>query len=150
MIGTRLLSTAFIAAVLSMAHTAAATPAASVGVQTAAQVTPADAAPFIGDWTLALQGPDRAGAFDLSIKVEKEKVVAEITAETMPKQAIPRISMDQKRLVLGYSFTYDGNPVDAVVSMTPGEDGKMAAQIDFAGGAYIMSGMAAKKDKPKQ
>ena len=129
-----------------MFHAPAATPAASLGAQTAAEVTPADAAPFIGDWTLALQGPDRAGTFELSIRVEKEKVIAEITAETMPKQAITRMSIDQKRLVLGYSFTYDGNPVDAVVSMTPGDAGKMAAQIDFAGGAYIMSGAATKKE----
>jgi hypothetical protein len=51
--------------------------------------------------------------------------------------------------VLGYSFTWEGNPVDAVVSLTPGKDGPMAAQIDFAGGAYVMTGTATKKEKEK-
>jgi hypothetical protein len=37
--------------------------------------------------------------------------------------------------------------VDAVVSLMPATDGRMAAQIDFAGGAYIMSGSATKKEK---
>jgi hypothetical protein len=67
----------------------------------------------------------------------------------MPKQAISDISMQKKTLVLGYTFTWEGNPVNAVVSLTPGDDGKVAAQIDFAGGAYIMTGTATKKEKAK-
>jgi hypothetical protein len=35
-----------------------------------------------------------------------------------------------------------------VVRLTPSE-GKMSAQIDFAGGAYVMTGSATKKDKGK-
>jgi nitrogen fixation protein FixH len=58
--------------------------------------------------------------------------------------------MADKSLVLGYSFTWEGNPVDAAVSLTPAADGKMTAQIDFANGAYIMSGTATKKEKSKQ
>lgn len=122
---------------------------ASVTWQAAAQVTPAEAAAFIGDWTLALQGPDGPGTFELSLTVEKEKVIGEISSEQLAKQPISTIGRTDKGLTLGYSFTWEGNPVDAVISLTPGADGKVKAEIDFAGGAYIMSGTATKKDKPK-
>ena len=112
-------------------------------------MTAADAAPFIGEWTLALQGPNGPGAFDLTVKVEKEKVVGEITGADMPTQPITDVTKADKSLVLSYSFDYEGNAVAAVVSLTPAPDGKMSAQIDFAGGAYVMSGTATKKEKAK-
>ena len=96
-----------------------------------------------------VQGPNGPGTFDLSVKIEKEKVLAEIASEMLPKQAITSITMAAKTLVLGYSFQWEGNPVEAVVSLTPAADGKTTAQIDFAGGAYVMTGTAAKKDKAK-
>jgi hypothetical protein len=124
--------------------------AVATRAQAGAQITPADAGPFVGEWTLALQGPNGPGNFGLRVDVEKEKVVAEISNEQMPKQVITDISMLKKSLVLGYSFTWEGNPVSAVVTLTPAEDGKATnAQIDFAGGAYIMTGTATKKEKPK-
>ena len=55
--------------------------------------------------------------------------------------------MADKSLMLAYSFTWEGNPVEAVVSLTPAPEGKTTAQIDFAGGAYIMTGTATKKEK---
>jgi hypothetical protein len=115
--------------------------------QAGGQVTPAQAAPYLADWTLALEGPNGPGAFELSVKAEKEQVTGEISSEQLPKQPIRQISMADKTLVLAYSFTWEGNPVDAAVSLTPAPDGKMTAQIDFANGAYIMSGTATKKEK---
>ena len=87
--------------------------------------------------------------FDLTIKVEKEKVVGEIKNPELPAQAITDITKVEKSLVLRYSFDYQGNPVDAAVSLTPAEGGKTNAEIDFAGGAYVMSGTATKKEKAK-
>ena len=121
----------------------------AAGAQAATQITAADAAPFLGEWTLTLQGPNGPGTFTLSVNVEKEKVVADITSEAMPKQAITSISLANKSLVLGYTFTWEGNPVEAVVTLTPDTEGKTAAQIDFAGGAYVMQGTAMKKEKGK-
>jgi len=114
------------------------------------QVTAAEAAPFLGEWTLAMQGANGPGTFTLSISAEKDRVTAEIASEMLPKQPISSISLVDKSLVLGYSFTWEGNPVDAVVSLTPGNEGTMAAQIDFAGGAYVMTGTATKKEKEKE
>ena len=144
MIRTVVAGTALVAGLLTPSYVAAA-PAA----QAAAQLTAADAAPFIGDWTLDLQGQNGPGAFDLTVKVEKEKVVGEITAATMATQPIADVSKAGQSLVLSYSFNYEGNAVDAVVKVTPAPEGKTNAEISFAGGAYIMSGTAAKKDKAK-
>lgn len=148
MIRTALLSCALAAGVVTAPTVALAAPASSVTEQ-ARQATAADAAPFVGDWSLTLQGPNGPGTFDLSVKVEGEKVLAEIASEQLPKQPITSITMADKTMVLGYSFTWEGNPVEAVVSLTPAAEGKTTAQIDFAGGAYIMTGTAAKKDKAK-
>ena len=128
-------------------------PPASAGpvvatAQAATAMTSADAAPFMGDWTLAMQGPNGPATFDLTVKIEKDKVVGEIKNEQMPLQTITDVTKANKSLVLSYSFDYQGNPVPAVVSLTPAaEGGKTTAQIDFAGGAYVLTGTATKKEK---
>ena len=80
-----------------------------------------------------------------------QKVVGEISVPTgeMKKEFIPDIAMNDKTMELRYSFDYQGNNVPAVVSLTPAADGKVNAQIDFAGGAYLMTGTAAKKTAVK-
>ena len=122
---------------------------AAAARQATAQVSVADATPFVGDWTLALQGPNGPGTFALSISVEKQQVSAEIASDAVAKQPISTIYLVDKSLVLGYSFLYECNTVNAVVSLTPDKDGKTSAQIDFAGGAYVMTGSATKNDKEK-
>ena len=117
--------------------------------QTAKPVTTSEAAPFLGDWTLTLQGPNGPGTFALSVRTESEKVTGEISAEVLGTQPITSILLVDRSLVLAFSFNYEGNPVEAAVSMTPDKEGKTAAQIDFAGGAYTMTGTAEKKDKAK-
>jgi hypothetical protein len=146
MIRTTLASMALVAGLLTPAASAAAVDQSA---QPAAQVTPADAAPFIGDWTMDLQGPNGPGTFDLTVKAEKEKVVADISVATMPAQAITDVTKADQSLVLSYTFNYEGNPVDAVVKLTPAPEGKTKAEIAFAQGAYIMTGTAAKKEKAK-
>ena len=133
------------------AGVAAVTPATVAAQAPAASIpaTPAEAAPFLGDWTLTLKGPDRDATFDLTVKTDNDKVVGEISAPEQQKEFIPESSMAEKTLKMRYSFNYQGNPIDAVVSLTPGADGAIAAQIDFAGGAYVMSGTATKKAAAK-
>jgi hypothetical protein len=114
-----------------------------------AQATAADAAPFLGDWTLALQGPNGPATFNLSVKVENDKVVGEIASEAIPTQKIESSSKTDTSFVLNYSFPWEGNSIGAVITLTPGTDGKVAAQMDFAGGAYTMTGTATRKEKEK-
>ena len=142
---TRTFSVALLAALLLPAFAAGA----AAIEQTSGQVSATDAAPFLGDWTLAMQGPNGPATMGLAVKAEQEKVSAELSSDVMGAQAITSIAKAEKALVLSYSFTYDGNNVDAVIRLTPDADGKVAAQIDFAGGAYVMSGTATKKEKAK-
>jgi hypothetical protein len=125
-----------------------AAPAAS-SAQSAAPVTATDAAAFLGEWTLALQSPDGPREYALTVKVEKDKVVGEITGGGMATQPITDVAKADKTLLLRYSFDYQGNQVPTVVSLTPAPENKMTAQIDFADGAYVMSGTASKNEKGK-
>jgi hypothetical protein len=134
---------------LALPHAVGADSARPASAQTGSQVTAAEAAPFLGEWTLALQGPNGPGTFELSVKADKEKVSGEISSDALPRQAIREISLVKTSLILGYTFTWEGNPVDAAVSLTPADGGKLNAQIDFAGGAYVMSGTASKKENAK-
>ena len=118
------LSSTLVALLLTLPYAAGADPARQGGAQAGSQVTAADAAPFVGEWTLALQGPNGPGTFALSVKVEKEKVSGEITSEALPRQAIREISLGNKSLSLSYTFTWEGNPVEAVVSLTPADGGR--------------------------
>ena len=117
--------------------------------QATAPLTAADVAPFLGDWALALEGPNGPGAFTLSVKIDKEKPSAELISEVMGTQPITDIAKADKSLALSYSFTWEGNAVNAVIKLTPAADGKTSAQIDFAGGAYVMTGTATKKEAVK-
>jgi hypothetical protein len=117
--------------------------------QAPAAVTAADAAAYLGDWTLELQGERGPATFNLSVKAESEKVVADLSSDVQPAQKITAISKTPKSLVLSYFFPYEAQQIDAVITLTPGAEGKVAAQIDFAGGAYTISGTATKKEKAK-
>ena len=135
-----------VAGLLTSSVVAVAARAAGV-TQAATQVTAADAAPFLGDWSLALDGPNGAQSLDLSISVDKDAVGGSITGLGMGTQSITDVTKADKSLVLRYSFDYQGNPIPAMVTLTPAAEGRTNAQIDFAGGAYVMSGTATRNDK---
>ena len=145
------LATAMLTASVTFAPSLAARPDFATPVQAAAaaapSIAPADLAPFLGEWTMALSGANGPGTFMLSVRTEKDKPAADVSSDQMPKQAISDFSIAEKSLVLGYSFTWEGNPVSAVITLTPAPEGVTKAQIDFAGGAYVMTGTATKKDK---
>src|SRR5262245_8472608 len=137
MIRTAFLTTALAVAVLSTA-----------AIAQTKQATAAEAAPFLGTWTLDLQGPNGPASMQLVVKVESDKVVGEISNASSTNQKITDVTKADKTLVMRYSFDYQGTAVDAAVQLTPAADGKsIGAQIDFAGGAYVMTGTATKKDK---
>ena len=146
------LATAMLTASMTLASSSAVRLDLAHPVQTAAaaapSIAPADLAPFVGEWTLALNGSNGPGAFTLSVRTDKDKPAADVSSEQLPKQAITDFSMAEKSLVMGYTFTWEGNPVSAVITLTPAPDGTKA-QMDFAGGAYVMTGTATKKDKDK-
>ena len=137
----------FLAAVLGILMCGGSTgpvAAASAAVTQAGQITAADAAPFLGDWTLTMEGQNGPAVFALKVKVEGDKVSGEMSSEQMAPTPISDIQKSDKSIVLSYTFDYQGMPVGAVVTLTPAGE-KTTAVIDFAGGAYVMNGTAAKK-----
>jgi len=98
-------------------------------------ITPAQAAPFAGDWTLNLQGQRGDVEFAVSVKTENGKVLAEVSSDQQPKQTVTDVSRSGDTMTLRYSFDYQGTPVPVVATLTlDGE--KLKASFDFAGGAY--------------
>src|SRR5215204_2380023 len=85
-----LFATALLTASLTLAPGSDTTVVFAAPPQAAAAPTiaPADLAPFLGDWTLTLSGPNGPASMDLSVKTEKDKPAAELTSEAMPAQAI--------------------------------------------------------------
>jgi hypothetical protein len=122
----------------------AAAPAAPVASGAPAAATPESAAAFLGDWTLAAEGPNGPATFALAVKAKDGTVGAEISSEMQPLQQITDVTMSGASLVLKYLFDYQGTPVPVVVTLKPADD-KVGAQLDFADGAYQMSGTATKK-----
>jgi len=131
----------FAAAVVSLQT---ARPAAQAAAATPAPATPESAAAFMGDWTITAEGANGPATFALAVKNTDGKVGAEISSEMQPLQAITDVTMSGTNLVLKYLFDYQGTPVPVVVTLKPADD-KVAADLDFADGAYQMAGTATKK-----
>lgn len=141
---------------LCTAFTISVTPAALLAQQPAppvavaatapAAVTPADAAPFMGDWTLTMESPMGPSAMAMAIKNDGGKVVASLSSEMMPLTNISNITKTGSSLLLSYSFDYEGNAVPVVVTLTPKAE-KLDAHLSFAAGAFEMSGTGAKTAK---
>jgi hypothetical protein len=113
-----------------------------------AQLAPADAGDFIGDWTLVLDSPQGPFEQELTLKDEEGKVIATMTSQIQPEGVrITDVSKVGTDLVLKFSGTYQGNPFDAKVTVTPTEAGKATVSFDVNNGMFVMSGAGTKKAK---
>jgi hypothetical protein len=106
----------------------------------------ADAAAFLGGWTLGLDTPQGALSMDLTIKDEGGKVTGTISAEPMvPGVAkITDISKSGTNLVLKYMLEVQGMQIPTAITLTPDGD-KWKANFDFADGQFTTAGTAVKK-----
>lgn len=127
------------------ALTFAQSPAAAAAAPAA--VTPADAGPFLGSWTIAGESQMGPFAMALSLTVAEGKVGGTLSSDMQPEIAITDITKSAGTLVLRYSFDYEGNPVPVVVSLTPKAD-KLDATFSFADGAFEMTGIGSKVATP--
>ena len=111
-----------------------------------AQLAPADAGPFMGTWTLSLDSPQ--GAFEQSVVLKDEagKVVAEISSAMQPDvQKVTDVSKKDGDLVLKFAGNFQGNPFDAMITMTPDGTDKCKVTFDVNGGQFTMNGTGTKK-----
>jgi hypothetical protein len=143
----RFLSGLTAAAVLggaALAPLAAQTPAPAAAAAAPAGITPEQVKAFIGEWTIAADGPNGPISMALVVKNTEGKITGEISSEQMPKQAITDIAKAGENLVMRDDLDYQGNAVPVVVTLTPAGE-KVNVAMDFAGGAFVLSGVATKK-----
>ena len=108
-----------------------------------AAITPADAKPYLGDWTLT--GESQMGPFvmSLSMKVDAGKVVATLSSEMQPATTVTDITKVGTGIVLRYSVSFDGNAIPVVVTLATKAD-KLDATLSFADGAFEMAAVGTK------
>lgn len=111
-----------------------------------AQLASADAGNFIGSWTLTLDGPQGAFEQSMTLKDEGGKAVAELSNEMQPEvQKVTDVTKAAEDLVLKFAGNFQGQPFDAVITLTPDGTDKVKVVFDINAGQFSMSGTGVKK-----
>jgi type 1 glutamine amidotransferase len=114
---------------------------------TGSPVSPAQAAPFIGDWTAAITSQMGPSTYAVSVKVEGGKVVAAVSGGVFPRTTVSDISLVGKNLFLKYTSDFQGTLIPSLLAMTPqGEN--MLLTISLMDGQFEMAGTATKGGAP--
>ena len=122
-------------------------PALSAWQATGSTVSPAQAAPFIGDWTAAITSQMGPSTYAVSVKVEGGKVVAEVTGGVFPRTTVSDISLVGKNLLLKYTSDFQGTLIPSLLAMTR-QGQNMLLTISFMDGQFEMAGTATKGGAP--
>ena len=111
-------------------------------------LAPADADDFIGVWTLTLESPQGPFEQNLTLKDEGGKVIGEMTNQMQPEvQKITDVSKEKGDLVMKFAGNFQGNPFDAVITITPDGADKAKVLFDINGGQFSMSGTGTRTKK---
>lgn len=111
-----------------------------------AQLAPGDAGNFMGSWTLALDTPQGNFEQSMVLKDEGGKVVAEMTSQMAPDtQKVTDVSKKGDDLILKFQGNFQGNPFDAVITLTPDGTDKCKVTFDVNAGMFTMNGTGTKK-----
>ncbi len=106
-------------------------------------VTPAQAAPFVGDWSAAIASQMGPTTFNVSVKADGGKVSATVGNTMFPPAPASEISLSGKNLFLKYVSEFQGMKIPGLVAMTPqGPD--MLLTISILDGQMEMAGRATK------
>ena len=136
----------FVAAVPTLWRVPGA-PALLAWQATGSTVSPAQAAPFIGDWTAAITSQMGPSTYAVSVKVEGGKVVAAVTGGVFPRTTVSDISLVGKNLFLKYTSDFQGTPIPSLIAMTP-QGQNMLLTISLMDGQFEMAGTATKGGAP--
>jgi len=120
----------------------------AVAPAAAPAVAPAGAGDFIGVWTVSLDSPQGPFEQNMTVKEEGGKLVAELTNQMQPEvQKVTDVTLAKGDLVLKFAGNFQGNPFDAVVTVTPDGADKAKVLFDVNGGQFSMSGTGARTKK---
>lgn len=111
-----------------------------------AQLASADAGNYLGSWTLTLDGPQGAFEQSMILKDEGGKAVAELSNEMQPEvQKVTDVTKAAEDLVLKFAGNFQGQPFDAVITLTPDGTDKVKVTFDINAGQFSMSGTGVKR-----
>ncbi len=114
------------------------------GQAPASSITPADAAPFVGDWVVSVAMESFQSAFLVAVRADAGKVTATISSQTQPTVNVTDISVSAKSLVLKYMTSMQGTPISDVLMLTRDGAG-LRARLAVMDGQYELTGTAAKQ-----
>jgi mono/diheme cytochrome c family protein len=106
--------------------------------------TPAQLAPFLGDWLMSMSMGANEATFALSVKAEGGKPSATISAEGQPTINVADLSAVGNRLVLKYTMQAMGSAIPSVLTLTP-DGANLRASMAVMDGQYELSGGATKQ-----
>ncbi len=106
-------------------------------------ITPAQAAPFIGDWSAAIDSQMGPSTYKVSVKVDDGKVVASVAGGMFPPATASDVYLSGKHLFVKYVSNVQGMSIPGLVALTPdGQD--MLLTISILDGQIEMAGRATK------
>ena len=106
----------------------------------------ADAAAFMGTWTISLESPQGAFEQTLALSDKGGKVAGELTSPIAPgPTAITDIAKEGSDLLCKFAGDFQGNAFDATLRLTPSGDGKASVSLDIMNGQFVMQGTGTKK-----
>jgi hypothetical protein len=103
---------------------------------TAATITPAEAAPFIGDWSIPITSTSGTYVGYITLKVEDNTVVALLSSDVVPEQRTTDVVKAGKGITIRAKMDYEGplvekpTSVSVAVTLTPSGD-YLSAGMDF-------------------
>jgi type 1 glutamine amidotransferase len=111
-------------------------------------ITAAQAAPFLGEWTVSAtssaMGPQ---TYQVAITQSGETVRAVVKAPNQPETAVSSIRLSGQSLVLSYATNYPGMTIPTVLILTP-NGATLRADMSVMDGQLEMSGTATKGSAP--
>ena len=120
---------------MSTVHSVVAGAAVSSSEPAGSQVSATAAAPFLGEWVMAMQAQTGPAKYDLIVKLEKDVVVGDITGPAGKTQRITDITKPGDSLLLRYGLNFAGKDITSVVTLTPGGGRHDGRQDRFRRGA---------------
>jgi hypothetical protein len=106
--------------------------------------TPAQIAPFVGDWLVSIAFMANEATFAVAVKADGGKVSATVSSEGQPPINVTDISIVGDRLVLKYMSEAMGTALSTVLTLTS-EGPALRANLAVMDGQYEMAGTAVKQ-----
>jgi len=104
------------------------------------ELASAQAADFMGNWTLTLQSDAGPMALSIDIRDADGRVAVEVASD-MGRDSVTNVTRAEEALVLRFNTDAQGQALDVVINLRP--DGEsLRAQVTAGGGMFAATGTA--------